>query len=154
MGPEPEQIIVPKENAVFWLDKNGVWHNEHGRLEHPKIIRYFHKSIQKDENGYHLCQTRDGFLEKVYFPHEDTALFVFDLKRKETSLVLILNTGNTLDLDPEQLFSKNDQLYLRTPDHLVKFAPDALVKLSRFMGDDEDRLTLCLDEKTFIIPEE
>ena len=74
-----KQIIIPKENAVFRMDGNGVWHNEHGKIEHPKIIKYFHQSIGKDDRGYFVFQTTDEFEEKVYFPYEETAMFVFDI---------------------------------------------------------------------------
>lgn len=152
---EPEKVhIVPRENAVFWMDKNGIWHNEHGKFEHPKIIRYFHQSIHKDENGYHLRQIRDGILEKVYFPCEDTALFVFDIREKQGRLTLILNTGKTLALDPAQLFSRDDSLFVKTPDHLIKFAQNALVKISRFLDQDRENLCLTLGGKNFVIPEQ
>lgn len=153
--PEPEKLyVIPRENAVFRLDKNGIWHNEHGRFEHPKIIRYFHRSIQKDENGYHLSQRRDGFLEKVYFPYEDTALFVFDIREQKNGLTLVLNTGKTLILDPETLFSRNDSLYVKTADHCIKFAQNALVRISRFLDQDQEPLCLVLGGKTYSIPEE
>jgi hypothetical protein len=69
------EIIIPKERAIFWLDKNGRWHNAHGEFEHKKIIDYFHSSIKRDENGYYLFQKRGDVQEKVYFHYEDTALF-------------------------------------------------------------------------------
>lgn len=73
------------------MDKNGVWHNEHGKFEHPKIIRHFNRSIQKDDLGYYLFQQTDECEEKVYFPHEDTVLFVVDFSLGE-ELELTLNT--------------------------------------------------------------
>ncbi|MCP4022082.1 MAG: MFS transporter permease, partial [Desulfobacteraceae bacterium] len=68
MGTSPKkQIIIPKEDAVFWMDKHGIWHNEHGPFEHPKIIKYFNASIQKDDQGYYVNQATGEFEEKVYF---------------------------------------------------------------------------------------
>jgi hypothetical protein len=142
MTSEGKQIIIPKEKAVFRLDKNGIWHNEHGKFEHPKIISYFHKSIRKDDQGYHVFQIRDGYEEKVYFPYEDTALFVFDLKGTDT---LVLNTTDTLALDPAQLFTRNDNLYVQTPEHCIKFGQRALMKISRLLVEKQDRLFLVLD---------
>jgi hypothetical protein len=142
MTSDMKQIIVPKENAVFWMDKNGIWHNEHGKFEHPKIIAYFHKSIRKDDQGYHVYQIRDGCEEKVYFPYEDTALFVVDLKDNHT---LVLNTTNTLPLDPSRLFTRDDNLYIDTPEHCIKFGQRALMKLARLLEEKEDRLFLVLD---------
>ena len=55
-GLVKKTIVIPKENAVFRMDGNGIWHNEHGRFEHPKIINHFNRSIQKDEQGYFLSQ--------------------------------------------------------------------------------------------------
>ncbi len=58
------------------MDANGIWHNEHGRFEHPKIINHFNRSIQKDDLGYFLSQMIDEAKEeKVYFPYEETAVF-------------------------------------------------------------------------------
>jgi hypothetical protein len=142
MTSDMKQIIVPKENAVFWMDKNGIWHNEHGKFEHPKIIAYFHKSIRKDDQGYHVYQIRDGCEEKVYFPYEDTALFVVDLKDNHT---LVLNTTDTLPLDPSRLFTRDDNLYIDTPEHCIKFGQRALMKLARLLEEKEDRLFLVLD---------
>jgi hypothetical protein len=142
MASEIKQIIVPKENAVFWMDKNGIWHNEHGKFEHPKIIAYFHKSIRKDDQGYHVYQIRDGCEEKVYFPYEDTALFVVDLKDLHT---LVLNTTDIIALDPSQLFTQDDSLYVQTPEHRIKFGQRALMKLASHLEEKQDRLFLVLD---------
>jgi hypothetical protein len=144
MASDMKQIIVPKENAVFWMDENGFWHNEHGKFEHPKIIAYFHKSIRKDDQGYHVYQIRDGCEEKVYFPYEDTALFVVDLKGTDT---LVLNTTDTVPLNPSQLFTRNDNLYMQTPEHCIKFGQRALIKLSGHIEEKGDRLFLVMDGK-------
>ena len=142
MSSELKQIVIPKEEAVFHLDKNGFWRNEHGKFEHPKIIRYFHSAIGWDEQGYHVRQIRDGFEEKVYFPYEDTALFVFDIKNSST---LVLNTTEELTLEPDQLFTRDDNLYIQTPAHCIKFAERALMKLSHFLVEKEGRLFLVVD---------
>lgn len=152
MTSEKKSIIVPKEKAVFRMDKNGVWHNEHGKFEHPKIIRHFNRSIRKDDLGYYLSQETDEFEEKVYFPHEDTALFVADFFLGE-ELKLTLNTTKTLTLDPTQLFTRDDSLYLQTPEHCIKFSQHALVKLSRYMEETDGRFCLKLNQTTYTIPE-
>ena len=139
MTDKPIDIVIPKDKAVFWLDKNGCWHNKHGKFEHKKIIDFFHASIRKDEGGYHLLQTRDNCREKVYFHHEDTALFVFDVQ-KDRDFTLELNTGRRLPLTPEDLFVKNDSLYLNIgDDEQAKFSERSLMKLSDVLevkGDD------------------
>ena len=145
-------IIVPKENAVFWMDKNGVWHNEHGKFEHPKIIRHFNRSIKKDDQGYYLSQTSDEVEEKVYFPHEDSVLFVVDICR-EDKLQLTLNTANTICLDPTQLFTRNDNLYVETPGHCIKFSQHALVKLSKQMEEIDGQLCLMLNHTSYLVAE-
>ncbi len=142
MASDMKHIIIPNENAVFWMDENGFWHNEHGKFEHPKIIAYFHKSIRKDDQGYHVYQIRDGCEEKVYFPYEDTALFVVDLKGTDT---LVLNTTDTIPLDPSRVFIQNDNLYIQTPEHRIKFGQRALIKLSGHIEEKGDRLFLLLD---------
>ena len=140
-------MIIPKEDALFWLDKNGIWHTEDGKFEHPKIIRHFNASIQKDEVGYYLCQPREGFLEKVYFSYEDTALFVIDIKERQEQkheLTLLLSTRETVILEPGQLFICNDNLYVQTPEHCMKFAQRALVKISAFLEDKGELFCLNL----------
>ncbi len=149
-----KQIIISKEDAVFWMDKNGTWHNEHGPFEHPKIIKYFHSSIHKDEQGYYVHQSTDQIEEKVYFNYEDTALFVYTLITVDKEIVLVLNTGQKLTLDPETLFAKDDNLYAQTPDHCIKFTTGALVKISDYLDDEGDTLVITVDGKTFPIPEE
>ena len=154
MEPKLKELIISKEDALFWLNKHGVWHTKDGKFEHPKIIRHFNASIQKDEMGYHLCQPREGFLEKVYFYYEDTALFVIDIKKEEESeLTLILSTREPLTLAPGQLFTCNDNLYVQTPEHRIKFAQRALVKISPFLEDNGNRLCLNLGGVIHDIPE-
>lgn len=145
-------IIIPKEKAVFWMDKNGTWHNEHGKFEHPKIIRHFNRSIQKDDQGYYLAQATEEVEEKVYFPHEDSVLFVVDVCL-EDPLKLTLNTAKTICLDPTQLFTRNDSLYMETPEHCIKFSPHALVQLSRQMEEIDGRFCLVLSHTSYPIPE-
>jgi hypothetical protein len=152
MASEKKQIIVPREEAVFWLDKNGGWNNKHGKFEHPKIIRHFNLSIRKDEMGYYLFQATDEFEEKVYFPHEDTALFVVEVTLG-TEVKLKLNTTATILLDPAQLFTRDDSLYLQTPEHKIKFSQNALVKLSRQMEEVEGNLCIRLNQTNYYIPE-
>ncbi|OQY50899.1 MAG: MFS transporter permease [Desulfobacteraceae bacterium 4572_89] len=152
MTSTKKQILVPKEKAVFWLDKHGIWHNEHGKFEHPKIIRFFNTSIQKDDQGYHVYQVTDEIEEKVYFPYEDTALFVHDII-VEKQIKLILNTRAVMDLTPDQLFIKKDNLYCQTPEHLIKFTQHALVKLSRYIEEIDGRFCLKFNHTTHPIEE-
>ena len=123
------EIVIPREKAVFWLDGDGRWHNAHGPFQHKKIIDYFHASIQKDQNGYYLFQETEERREKVYFRYDDTALFVFDVIQDD-SLLLVLNTGERLPLRPEGLFVEDDALYFRRGEERIKFTQRCLMKIS------------------------
>jgi len=143
-----KQIVIPKEEAVFWMDKNGDWHNEHGKFEHPKIIQYFNTSIKKDENGYYVHQKTEELEEKVYFPYEETAVFAVDLSvQDETDLVIVLNTGQSVKFTGQPIFTRNDNLYMKIPDHLVKFSQKALLKISSFLEEKNGRLFLCINSR-------
>lgn len=144
MDEKKKQNIIPKEQAVFWMDKDGAWCNENGKLEHPKIIKYFNQSIKKDDQGYFLCQTINDIEEKVYFFYEETAVFVVDLVKKEVGIELILNTLDTIALDPEALFIKAEALFMETDAHLIKFTRKALARLSAFLTDTPHGLSLKL----------
>jgi hypothetical protein len=148
-----KEIVIPKENAVFWMDKNGRWHNQHGEFEHRKIIDYFHRSIQRDENGYYLSQVCDDQIEKVYFRYDDTPLFVFDVIPAEKSIILILNTKREILLDPKMLFVRNDSLYISEPDVRIKFTDRALMKLSPHLEFRDGRYFIRLDEELHPISE-
>ena len=152
---EKKEFVVPKEEAVFWLDVRGRWHNKHGVFEHKKIIDYFHSSIRKDADGYHLLQKHDDHtIEKVYFKYEDTALFVFDVKPQDDSdnIRLILNTKDEIPLVPENLFVQNDNLYMEHAGHRIKFIDRAMLKLAHRLKFDQHRYHLELSDKTYNIP--
>jgi hypothetical protein len=150
MAEEIKEVVIPKEKAVFWLDKNGHWYNDHGRFRHKKIIDYFHASIRKDGNGYFLSQANENFIEKVYFHHEDTALFVFDVIA-ENGMILVLNTRKRIQLDPEKLFMKNDSLYMQLGEETVKFAEHGLRKIADLMEDEGNRFFIRLKSKRYEI---
>ncbi len=138
MTAESKTHIVKKEDAVFRLDANGRWHNRHGPFSHKRVIDYFHACIKKDRAGFYLSQERDGILEKVYFPYEETALFVFDVIPGE-EIVLVLNTRERLELDPHRLLIKADSLYMRRDDDLVKFTDRSMIKMAEFIeGTGQD----------------
>jgi hypothetical protein len=128
------QIIIPKEDAVFWMDAQGRWCNQYGPFEHPKIIRYFNRAIGKDADGYFVAQIRDGFHEKVYFRYADTPLFVVDLEDADP-MVLVLNTGRRLELDPRCLYIENDLLYLSADDEKVKFNERMLMRFADWLEE-------------------
>jgi hypothetical protein len=152
MKKKPTEIVISKENAVFWLDKNGRWHNVHGEFQHKKIIDYFHSSIQKDEKGYYLFQERGNLREKVYFHYEDTALFAVDLI-KDQEVTLILNTKRQIKLKPKNLFTKDDNLYMRLGKETIKFAERGLMKISDLMEFGDKHYFIKVNNRRYRIVE-
>lgn len=145
-----KQIIIPKEQAVFRLDGNGRWHNRYGPFEHAKVINYFHASIRKDDQGYHLYQEQEGVVEKVYFPYEDTALFVFDIELNDPVMVT-LNTGRKFALQPEDLFVIGDNLYVRMDEDRAKFTDRCLMKIAPLLSHEGDRYLLKIKGQSFVV---
>jgi hypothetical protein len=152
MTEEITEVVIPREEAVFWMDKNGRWHNKYGEFKNRKIREYFHRAIEKDENGYYVTQVRGNVREKVYFPYEDTAFFVVDVKN-EDGVTLVLNTGRHVPLDAERLFVKDDSLYLQQDGDLIKFTDRGLLKISEFLDFRDDRYFIRIDGRTVAIPE-
>ena len=146
-----KEIVVPKQKAVFWMDGQGRWHNQHGPFEHKGIIDFFNASIKKDKQGFHVAQIRDGVYEKVYFRYEDTPLFVIAVVLEKT-VELTLNTGLKFILDPQELFLRGDQLYLRKGKERIKFSERALLKLSRIMQYDNPNYFIKVDGRSYPIP--
>ncbi len=156
MGKKRKEVVIPKEQAVFGLDARGRWqHMEQGRFENPRIIAHFHSCIRKDEQGYYLEQDHPHFREKVYFPCEDTALFVFDVVIKDEDVTLALNTGRRERLRPRSLFIKNDILYMRLEGHSVRFTEHALVRIADLLEfDEEEKVTIRVRGRRYLISEE
>lgn len=143
-------IEIPREEAVFWLDENGCWHNADGKFRHKKIIDYFHSSIQRDQKGYHLYQAHDHYIEKVYFRYEDTALFVFDVII-DNHILLVLNTKKRIRLEPEKLFIARDKLYLRRNDEIIKFAEQPLMKIASLLEEEGDGFFIRINNRRYRI---
>ena len=147
----PQEIVIPREKAVFWLDKHGYWHNEHGKFQHKKIIDYFHLCIQKDGDGFYLTQERDNYKEKVYFPYAETAYFVFDVSKNDNDVILTLNTKKQIKLNPKNLFIKDDDLYLIDAGDLIKFGEHTLMKISDLLEFEQDKYFIRLNDKRYAI---
>jgi len=150
MKKKHTEIVISKDDAVFWLNANGRWHNAHGEFQHKKIIDYFHSSIQKDEKGYYLFQERGNLREKVYFHYEDTALFAVDLIKDE-DITLILNTKKQLKLKPKNLFIKNDNLYMRLGQETIKFVERGLMKISDLLEFKDDQYFIKVKNRRYRI---
>ena len=145
------EIVVPAEEATFWMDCWGNWCNQHGRFEHRKIIAYFNAAIARDEQGYFVSQINSDVREKVYFRYEETALFVLDVRPGE-ALTLVLNTGREVGLKPGMLFIRNDHLYAREGDELIKFNEISMLKISRFFDHAGDQCFLNFKGQRTAIP--
>ena len=150
MKKKPAEIVIPKDDAVFWLDKNGRWHNANGAFQHKKIIHYFNSSIRKDQEGYYLFQERGGLREKVYFHCEDTALFAVDLV-KDKDITLVLNTQNRVKLMPQKLFTQNDNLYMRIGSDTIKFVERVLMKISDLLEFKEEQYFIRVKNRRYRI---
>lgn len=148
----PPEVVIPKEKAVFWMDGRGRWQNRHGRFEHRRIIDHFNRSIRRDEDGYFVTQVRGEVREKVYFPYEDTPLFIVRVSAK-APLRLDLNTGETIPLDPAALFVESDQLYHKMGDARIKFSGRALLAISPYLEEKADGLNICIGDHTWPIPD-
>jgi hypothetical protein len=153
MGNKTKKVVViPKENAVFRLDKNGDWYHGDRKFENRKIIEYFHSMIKRDRNGYYLEQEHRDFIEKVYFPYEETALFVFRVI-DEDGVILVLNTGEKVKLDPKALLVKNDRLFLRRGDEMIKFREEAMFALADHMEEADGRYVIRIEGEKRVIPQ-
>lgn len=150
MVDQPKEIVISKEDAVFWLDENGRWHNVDGPFKHKKIIDYFHASIHKDENGYYLCQEHNNLREKVYFRYADVALFVFEMNFGN-DIELVLNTGQKIKLDPQSLYISKDCLYMQSGEDCIKFDERSLMQISRNIDEEGDQYIYRMDNKRYPI---
>ena len=145
-----KEITISKEDAVFWMDANGRWHNQHGEFEHKRVIDYFNRSIGHDAEGYFVSQQRGELIEKVYFPFEETALFVVEVLT-DKDLCLLLNTGKKIALEPESLMIKNDSLFIQKGNQLIKFNDRSMMKLSNHFEEKDGQFHIRLDGKDYPI---
>ena len=147
------EVVIPRENAVFWMDEEGRWCNCHGRFEHKRIIDYFNRAIQRDDMGYYVTQIRGELREKVYFPHGETPLFVVRVTKGDP-LHLTLNTGQELDLDPTTLYIREDRLYLRLSEEIARFNDRALMAMMPYLDECDAGMVIQIGSQTLTIPEE
>lgn len=143
MEEKPTEIVIPKEKALFRMDARGYWRNAHGRFRIKRIIDHFNRSIHRDEAGYFVSQVNGDRIEKVYFPYEDTALFVTDVLAGDP-LLLTLNTGEEIPLRPEALFIQNDSLYMARGDERIKFNERSLMSMAEMLEGEDGAWVLCI----------
>jgi hypothetical protein len=151
MSEKMKEIVISQDEAAFWLDENGCWQNENGKFRHKKIIHHFHSCIKRDRQGYYLYQENGNTAEKVYFPYEDQALFVFNVILQD-DVTLVLNTKNQIKLKPRKLFIKNDCLYMHLDEEIIKFAEQGLMKISRLLEEENEQLFIRIKNRRYKIP--
>ncbi|MCP4024242.1 MAG: MFS transporter permease, partial [Desulfobacteraceae bacterium] len=91
---------------------------------------------------------------KVYFSFENTAIFVFNMIMVDEELMLILNTGDKIKLDPEKLFTYDDSLFTRTREHTIKFTEHVLIKLSKYLEEEAGEFSIKIKDRIYAIPEQ
>jgi len=149
---ELQEVVIPPQSAVFWMDRFGRWCNESGRFRHKKLIDFFNASIRRDEHGYFVEQIRENVREKVYFLYEDTPLFVIDATL-EPPIELLLNTRERLVLVPGDLFIHGDDLYVQRGEERIKFNDRVLLKLAGFIDYDGKHYAICIDGVRYLLAE-
>jgi hypothetical protein len=144
--------IISRDQAVFWLDRYGRWHNEHGLFEHQKIIAHFNKAIRRDKDGYYLFQRTEYGAEKVYFPYEDCALFAVDLEMNGL-IKVILNTGKWIKLMPRKLHIRKNDLYMKVGEDCIKFIGHSLLKVTENMSFNNNQYYIKIKGKKYNVPQ-
>jgi hypothetical protein len=152
MGAALPEVVIPRENAVFRLDARGRWCNRHGVFRNRRICDHFHAAIRRDAAGYHLRQELPDRVEKVYFPYEDTALFVVQVALGDP-VELTLNTRRRVALDPALLFVRGESLYLTLEGERVKFTERAMLSLAEAMEFTPEGYAIRTGERVHPIPE-
>lgn len=152
MGAALPEVVIPREKAVFRLDARGRWCNRHGVFRNRRICDHFHAAIRRDAAGYHLRQELPDRVEKVYFPYEDTALFVVRVALGDP-VELTLNTRRQVALDPALLFVRGESLYLTLEGERVKFTERAMLSLAEAMEFTPEGYAIRTGERVHPIPE-
>jgi hypothetical protein len=152
MGAALPEVVIPREKAVFRLDARGRWCNRHGVFRNRRICDHFHAAIRRDAAGYHLRQELPDRVEKVYFPYEDTALFVVRVALGDP-VELTLNTRRRVALDPALLFVRGESLYLTLEGERVKFTERATLSLAEAMEFTPEGYAIRTGERVHPIPE-
>jgi len=147
-----ETLVISRNRAAFRMDGNGRWHNRDGPFRHQRVIDLFNTAIDKDEMGYFITQQRGGITEKVYFPHEGTALFVVEIQWGDP-VKFKLNTGRMTQMDLRNLYVCEDQLYYRLGDESAKFNQRALEEISEKLSCDKGRYYFAVGSTMIVLEE-
>lgn len=153
LDSHPSEIVIPKEKAVFWMDDQGRWQNRHGRFTHKRIVDHFNRSIRRDKDGYFVTQILGDVREKVYFAYDDTPIFACQVISGDP-IHLVLNTGESIALDPAQLIAEADQLYQKRGDERIKFSGRALLAMAPYLEESVNGFSIRIGDRTWPIPDQ
>jgi|GEM_PF-504244 len=134
--------VVSQEQSGLVLTRQGTWLYQGSPVENPRISAYFHRCIQKDEEGKYFLKNQGGDMDEcVYFQKEGTAYFIENLyfDEMEEAFRVLLNTGIQTSLDLRTLYADMDgSLYARILDRdAALFTSAALQNLASFLEEDE-----------------
>lgn len=150
---EPEMtVVIPRHRANFRMDGDGRWHNRDGPFRHQRIIDLFNAALDKDEKGYFVTQKNDGITEKIYFPYEETALFVVGVQWTDP-MRIVFNTGIVRVLDPRSLYIHKDHLYYRSGEDSAKFNQRSLMEISGRISCENGFYFFSEGETTIMLPD-
>ena len=148
--------LVTKDESALRIDERGRWHHRGEPVSNPKIARFFHHAIRKDETGqYYLYNDHDGHQEHVYFEIDDTVYFVLDLEIQTDPLVIVahLNTDDFIDLDCRTLQQdERGMVYAWVKDSdRARLSDRALHQLAQYVLEDEHGFYLpCKEQRVYI----
>jgi len=71
---------------------------------------------------------------------------------RQDDVTLILNTKKQIVLNPENLFIKDDNLYMRMGDETIKFVEHGLMKMAPLLEDEDGRFYIRLKDERYRIP--
>jgi len=102
-GEHPEFFRFPapegrSRESTLRIDREGVFHHDDARVEHPKLAAALHTWIARhpDDGRYILTNGYDW----TYFTVEDVPFFVRALREEDGDAVLVLSDGTEEPLEP------------------------------------------------------
>lgn len=148
--------IISEEASGISLSARGEWFHHGEPVLHPRVIRLFHRSIRRDDEGrYYLYNLLGTLEEHVYFTVEDTAFFVerLDFDESTKSFTIRLNNEDKEALDVKTL--REDErgvMYCRTRNgDRARFSQSALMKLSDFVKTEGEWIYLDITGEKIIL---
>ncbi len=124
------------------IDKNGNWFYRGQQIIHHQILHSFHEALEMTHNGRFLVRMED---EICYIEAEDTPFVVTTLRGDQNNgLILVLNSGETHDLDAATLrIEADNQIYATLENGIpVRFTRPAYYQLGLMMDENADGIHL------------